>query len=279
MDVALKTVQQSLDIAEEIEHRQWQTAAYTVLGGIYTGLLAYPQAREHFEQALTLAHEIGSLFWTRIATGYLASALISQGDLSQAELVLSAALDAQTPTQTMAQRLMWCAQVELALAQGKPDRALDITDQLIASDPNTSEGRNILRVSKLRGEALLALHRTEEAKVELEAAQEIAATLGASPMLWRISMLLGNFYKAQGDHDEAEKAYSTARTLIEELAATMPDESLRDNFLHKALALLTSSTSTFTCQSQEASLWWVEHARTRGCCTDCSRQLQSRDCR
>ena len=94
---ALKTVQQSLYIAEEIEHRQWQTAAHTVLGGIYSGLLAYPQAREHFEQALALAREIGSLFWTRIATGYLASALISQGDLSQAELVLSAALDPQTP--------------------------------------------------------------------------------------------------------------------------------------------------------------------------------------
>ena len=235
---ALETVQQSLDIAEEIEHRQWQTAAQTVLGGIYNGLLAYPQAREHFEQALTLAHEIGSLFWTRIATGYLASALISQGDLSQAERVLSAALDAQTPTQTMAQRLMWCARIELALAKGKPERALEITDKLIASDPNTSEGRNILRVSKLRGEALLALHRNGEAKVELETAQEIAASSGASPMLWRINVLLGNIYKAQGDHEEAEKAYSTARTLIEELAATMPDEALRDNFLHKAMASL-----------------------------------------
>ncbi len=235
---ALKTVQQCLDIAEEIEHRQWQTAAHTVLGGIYTCLLAYPQAREHFEQALMLAHEIGSLFWTSIATGYLASALISQGDLSQAERVLGAALDAQTPAQTQAQRLMSCARVELALAKGKPDRALEFTDQLIASDPNTSEGRNILRVSKLRGEALLALHRTAEAKVELEAAQEIADTQGASPMLWRISVLLGNSYKVQGDHEEAEKAYSRARMLIEELAATMPDESLSDDFLHKAMALL-----------------------------------------
>ena len=235
---ALKTVQQSLDIAEEIEHRQWQTAAHTVLGGIYNGLLAYPQACKHFEQALMLAQEIGSLFWTRIATGYLASARISQGDLSQAERVLSAALDAQTPTQTMAKRLMLCAQVELALAQGKADRALEITDQLIITDPNTSDGRSILRVSKLRGEALLALHRTAEAIVELEAAQEIAATLGASPMLWRISVLLGNFNKAQGNHDEAEKAYSSARTLIEQLAATMPDESLRDNFLHNTMALL-----------------------------------------
>jgi tetratricopeptide (TPR) repeat protein len=235
---ALETVQQSLDIAEEIEHRQWQTAAHTVLGGNYTCLLAYPQAREHFEQALTLAHEIGSLFWTRIVTGYLASALILSGDINHSEMVLNAAQDPQTPTQTQAQRLMLCARIELALAKGKPDRALEITDQLIASDPNTSEGRNILRVSKLRGEALLALHRTAEAKVELEAAQEIADTLGAKPMFWQIAVLLGNFYKAQGDHEEAEKAYSSARTLIGELAATVLDDSLKDNFLHEAMALL-----------------------------------------
>ena len=235
---ALETVQQSLDIAGEIEHHQWQTAAQTVLGGIYNGLLAYPQAREHFEQALALAHEIGSLFWTRIATGYLASALISKGDLSQAERVLSTALDTQTPTQTQSQRLMWCARIELDLAKGKSERALEITDKLIASDPNTSEGRSILRVSKLRGEALLGLHRNEEAKVELETAQEIAASSGASPMLWRINVLLGNIFMDQGDHEEAEKTYTTARTLIEELAATLPDETLRDNFLHKAMASL-----------------------------------------
>jgi tetratricopeptide (TPR) repeat protein len=82
---ALECVQRSIEIAEEIEHRQWQTAAHTILGGLYSGLLALPQACEHFEQALALAHEIGSLFWIRMATGYLASALISLNDLPRAD--------------------------------------------------------------------------------------------------------------------------------------------------------------------------------------------------
>ncbi|GAC1642183.1 MAG: hypothetical protein NVS4B9_34420 [Ktedonobacteraceae bacterium] len=73
---ALAAAQQSLDIAEEIEHRQWQTAAHTILGGVYISLLALPQAREHLVQALALAREIGSLFWTRMTTGYLASVAI-----------------------------------------------------------------------------------------------------------------------------------------------------------------------------------------------------------
>jgi predicted ATPase/DNA-binding CsgD family transcriptional regulator len=235
---ALETVQQSLGIAEEIEHRQWQTAAQTVLGGIYYGLLAYAQAREHFEQALALAREIGSLFWTRIATGYLASALISQGDLSQAELVLKAALDPQTPAQTMAQRLMWCTQVELALAQGNPARALDITDVLIASDPNASHGRNILRVSKLRGEAQMALKQPIEAESVLTAAITIAKEQGARPMQWRNYVSLGSLYQGQGRHTGAEQVFATARTIIEELATTIVDESLRDNFMRQATRML-----------------------------------------
>ena len=235
---ALATVQRSLDIAEEIEHRQWQTAAYTVLGGIYSGLLAYPQAREHFEQALALARAIGSLFWTRIATGYLASTAIALHDLAQAETVLHAALNNNTPTQTLSQRMLWCASVELALAQGYPARALEIIDQLIASPAQVAEGQSSLRVLKLQGEALAALQRPVEAEVAFKRSQEIARTQGARPVLWRICIALGNLYHDQGRNAEAEQAFATARTLIEELSATIADEPQRDHFLRQATTML-----------------------------------------
>ena len=234
---AFEAVRHSLDIAEEIEHRQWQTAAHTVLGGMYSALLAYPQAREHCEQALALAREIGSLFWTHIATGYLASVTILLHDLAQAEKILQAAISSDTPAETMAQRLAWCASVELALAQGQPTRALELIDQLIASSANTSEGKSSLRVLKLHGEALVALQRPGEAEAPFKAAQEIAAAQGVRPMQWRICIALGNLYQAQGRYTEAEQAFATARTLIEELAATIADEPLRDHFLSQATAM------------------------------------------
>lgn len=123
---ALTFVQQSLNIAEEIEHRQWQAAAHTVLGGIYSSTLAFVQAREQFEQALTLAREIGSQLWTYITVGYLASARIQLNDLTSAEQILHSTLKSDTPAQTMAQRMAWCAKVELALAHGHPQQALEI---------------------------------------------------------------------------------------------------------------------------------------------------------
>ncbi len=240
---ALAACQQSLHIAEEIEHRQWQTAAHAMLGGVYNGLLAHRQASDHFEQALVLAQETHSLFWTRMATGYLASTAIQLHDLVKAQTVLHTALKADTPAETMGQRVLWCASVELALAQGQPTRALEIIDRLMASTAHATEGESGLRVLKLRGETLFMLQRALEAEATFKRAQEIARTQGARPMLWRICIALGTLYQTQGRDAEAEQTFATARTLIEELAATIVDESLRENFLRSASAALPHKRS------------------------------------
>jgi DNA-binding CsgD family transcriptional regulator/tetratricopeptide (TPR) repeat protein len=233
---ALAAVCNSLDIAEETEHRQWQTAAHTVLGGIYSGLLAYSRARAHFEQALGLAREIDSLFWTRIAAGYLASTAVQLQDFFLAEETLNAVLNSNTPAETMAQRMLWCAAAELALAQKQPGRCLEITDRLNASGARETEERSSLRVLKLRGGALTLLQRAGEAEAAWVAAREIAMAQGARPMQWRICIALGNLYQAHERSAEAEQAFATARTLIAELAATVTDE--HDDFLQAATALL-----------------------------------------
>src|SRR5437763_9847194 len=235
---ALAACQQSLQIAEEIEHRQWQTAAHVMLGGAYDGLLAHRQASDHFEQALVLAQQVHPLFWTRMATGYLASVSILLHDYARAEALLHTAVSTDTAIQTMAQRMLCCSSVELALPQGHPTRALEIIDQLVASAAQGAKGQSSLRVLKLRGEALAALQRPAEAEAALTAAQALAVALGARPRQWRICIALGNLYQTQERNTEAEQAFVTARTLIEELAATITDESLRDNFLQRATAML-----------------------------------------
>ncbi len=240
---ALAAAQQSLDIAQEIEHRQWQTAAHTVLGGMLQGLLTYEQARDHCVQALALAHESGSLFWTCIATGYLASVTLRMHDLAQAEQLLHAVLSPNTPAETMAQRMAWCASVELALAQGHPARALAIIDQLMAAQFQDTQEQHSLRVLKLRGDALVMAQRPVEAESAYGSAQALAMAQGVRPIQWRISIALGHLYQGQRRTTEAEQAFATARTVIEELAASIADEPLRDNFLHLAMARLPQRPS------------------------------------
>ena len=228
---ALAAVQASRALAEQIEHRQWMTFAYWEAGVLYFDLLALPEAQQQLELALALAQEIGSWHWIRVVTGFLARVYLFQQDQTSAEAVLAAALEPDASMQTVGQRLVWTACAELALARGEPAQALDITDRLIASAANLSSDRVIPRLWKLRGEALVALGRTEEAETVLRAAQETARAQGLRPLLWRICVALGKLYQSQSQEVEAEQAFSTARLLVKELAANVPDERLREHFI------------------------------------------------
>ena len=240
---ALEVVWKGLHLAEEIAHHQWLIVGHLGLGKLYFELLSLTEARQHLEQALALAHEIGSRYWTCYASASLALAHIAQQDLTRAGSILDSALDAATPAQTLGQRMVWYVRAELALANGDPGLALQIVDQLIASSVNPVGGQSIPRLSKARGEALAALGRGAEAEAPLQAAQEAARVQGAKPLLWRICRALGKFYQGQAREAEAGQAFSTARSLIEELSANVPDEQLREHFLAQATALLPKPRS------------------------------------
>src|SRR5262249_30782223 len=225
------------------EHRQWLTAAHCQVGMLYLDLLALPEAQHHLEQALTLAHEVGSRNWMRIVSAFLAPTYLLQRDLTKADSILAAALEPDAAMQTIGQRLVWAARAHLALARSDPGPALDITDPLIASTANLSREHVSPRLGKLRGEALEALQRAAEAETMLRAAQAAAQAQGLRPWLWRICIALGKLYHSQVRQEEAEQAFATARTIIEELAANVPDQRLRERFLSQATAMLPPKCS------------------------------------
>jgi DNA-binding CsgD family transcriptional regulator len=231
---AFELAQASLALSEQIEHRQWLTAAHMQVGVLYFDLLALPEA----QQQLALAHEIGSWHWIRVVTGFLAREYLLQQDFMKAEAILTAALEQDAAMQTKGQRLVWAARADLALARSDPGTALDITERLIASASNLSDESVIPRLWKLRGEALAALGRMAEAETILRAAQEAAHAQRLRPLLWRICVALGKLYQAQGLLEEAEQTLATARALIEELAADVPGEHLRAHFLSQATTML-----------------------------------------
>jgi tetratricopeptide (TPR) repeat protein len=134
----------------------------------------------------------------------------------------------------MYRRYCWARRAELALARGDPTQALSITDRLIASAPGMSPGRVITFLWKLKGEAWAAMGQREVAQTWLqEAIQNVQAT-GERSLEWRMQVSLGRLYRAVGRQSEAVEAFATARELVEELADTIPNGELRDNFLQRA---------------------------------------------
>jgi DNA-binding CsgD family transcriptional regulator len=243
---ALASIQRGLEIAEEIEHRQWMSAAHRNLGALYLDLLALPAARRHLEQALALAKEIGSVYFAQTATSHLISAAIAEQDFGEAEALLDADYRPDLPMQTLAQRGIWRARAELALAQKEPDLALQIIDRLIASAANIDkrDAGAIPYLAKLQGEALAALERWAEAEAILQAALATAQAQGTLRLLWPLHMALGKVFQAQARYEEAAHAWTHARRIVDEIAATVLDVAVRDNFVRRANALLPQRQTT-----------------------------------
>jgi DNA-binding NarL/FixJ family response regulator len=243
---ALANSQGALAVAQEIAHRQWICLAHRCLGVHYLDLLALPVAQQHLEQALALAKEIGSLVHAGFAIGHLISTHILRDELASAEAMLTAALPSDQPMQTIVQRLIWQRRAELALAQRDPDLALQIVDRLIASAANMEkrDASAIPYLAYLRGKALTVLQRWAEAEAMLQAALATAHAQEITRLVWRIQLGLGHLYQAQHRPAEAARAFAVARQVIEELAATLPDPDLRDNFVRQATALIPSAKPT-----------------------------------
>jgi DNA-binding CsgD family transcriptional regulator len=91
---------------------------------------------------------------------------------------------------------------------------------------------------QLRGEALVLLGRLEEAEADLKHALDLCLEQGIRMGLWRVHVSLGKLYQAVPDPERAEAAFGAARNLIEELVATVTDESLREGFRRRASATI-----------------------------------------
>jgi DNA-binding CsgD family transcriptional regulator/tetratricopeptide (TPR) repeat protein len=236
----LAHVQESLRIATEIKHTQWMAAANFTLGHVYILLLEANLAVQALETGLALANDIGSVWWIGNITAYLARAYLLQGAVPGAEAALRAVVArSQQPRNAPERRMSW-AWGELALASDEPEIALDIADRLLASAPGTTRSQPIPWLLKLKGEALGALSRREEAIEALEEARRGAVARQEQPLLWQVYRALGRQHRRLKQEDQAQRAFTAAREGINFLAKTIDDGYLHEHFLHAAQSSLPS---------------------------------------
>jgi predicted ATPase/DNA-binding CsgD family transcriptional regulator len=230
--------QESLRIATEIQHTQWMAGAHFVLGHVYILLLEANLAVQALETGLALANDTGSAWWVGNMTAYLARAYLLQGALPRSEAMLQAVMArSQQPTNSPERRICW-AWGELALASDEAEMALSIADQLLASAPGASRTQPIPWLLKLKGEALGALSRREEAIGALEEARLGALARQERPLLWQVHRALGRQHRHLRQEDLAQRNFTSAREGIASLASTIDDGYLREHFLHAALSTL-----------------------------------------
>src|SRR6266566_4582622 len=235
---ALIHAQEANRIANEIEHQQWMVASTSALGHIYVLLLAPALAMAALEGGLSLAQELGSTFWMAALAAHLERAYILNHDMLAAQAVLQAAMPRDQHPRTMPDRDIALVWGELVLAQGEANLALQMAEHLLASAPGLFPGQSpqpIPHLLKLKGEALMSLSHLDEAVEALENAKRGAVARNARPVLWTIYRSLGRAYQLLHHKDQARQEYAAGRQLVEELATTITDASLRDQFERAAL--------------------------------------------
>ncbi|MGO8946092.1 MAG: helix-turn-helix transcriptional regulator [Ktedonobacterales bacterium] len=243
-DAALKAMQNSLAIAEEIEHQQWMCAALTGLNCLYDDLLDFDSARRYGERALEIARALDSKHWIHCATGHLASACIHEGDLVRAAAVLQEVGMTSTSVTSLGEHLLASALVELLLAQedknGAGKHALGAVQNLIAHTPNSTSNQLAPRLALLYGKALAANGQPAEAEVMWQAGVASAQKANASAILWMFYADLAHIYRRERRQNEAAHMADEGSRVVHRLAEDLSDSGMRSRFLKAAMAILPS---------------------------------------
>jgi DNA-binding CsgD family transcriptional regulator len=242
---ALEWLNRAQVITEAIGHRESLTRIHLTFGQILIALLDFTEARRHLESGLALVQKLGSGLLTLAATARLATVLILQNDLVQAKELIDTWLPTKYPEgrMTIPLRRLWSECAELELAEGNPHRALEIVEQLLASTVNLAQygPHAVPYLSRLHARALASIGQMQEAETELQGTLPVALKQGQRPMLWRLHANLGGVYRTMGRRNDAIREFSSARTIIQELANNVPYDALRDHFLRQALASIPST--------------------------------------
>jgi DNA-binding NarL/FixJ family response regulator len=252
---ALEHGQEALRLAREIGHQQWLVGASANLGGTYVLVLEPGFALSLLEAALPLARDLGSAWWVNQVTFLLAQAYLLTHDLLRAEAVLAAVLPREQRARTLDERWVRSMWGELALAQGHPDQAVQIAEELLSTVPGAATlagGQPIPWLLRLQGEALLAQGQDNEAVQVLEEAKRGALERQERFRLWYIHGLLARAYQQAQQEEQARRENIAARNAIAALAATIDGPALREQFTQAAHTTLWPREKLLSTRHLEA---------------------------
>jgi tetratricopeptide (TPR) repeat protein len=176
--------------------------------------------------------------------GRITLCLLAQGELSAAAMAFADPQAHQEEQQIFQLYEIAIAGIELSLAQGKTDEAIDRAQRTIAHITELGSQSLLPDVYHAGAQALIAAGRRDEAADFLNEAINLARVIGMRGTLWHYLAAAATLADERGDHDAAQSLRAEAAIEIDYVAAnTWPDE-LRAAFLEEAHAKTQREGST-----------------------------------
>jgi tetratricopeptide (TPR) repeat protein len=239
---ALSMLREKVELCQRIGDRAWRTRGLNTTGWVLAEIGAEDRSRAFNDAATQLAHEVGdseiisnseiNLAWNHIAAGRLDDAA-GYLDRLHAEI--------QRPGDPW-MRWRWSVHVEdacgrLALARRDPAAALGFADAALAGARRFGARKLEVRGETLRGRALLALERLDDAEQAIAAALDAATAIAYPAGRWRALRLRAEAARRRGDAKALAAAEAELARALGTLAASLPEDELR-RALYAAAAVL-----------------------------------------
>lgn len=236
---ALNALQCGLHIATQIGHNEFELGLLFGLGLLFNELFDSDQALEHLKKSVAMAKDLDSRIHIHISYGLLAGAYLTQRNIALAQKCLDEVISKQTPMDTVGKRHCWLRRAEIALAQEKPELAMNIIDRLISSAPGIETGDVITYLWMLKGETFRRLGLFDKAFSFLQIAVTNAQKMEETFLLWRVHASLGQLYYAMNHPGAVEKEILTSRSIVNNIAATILDPVIKDKYIKGAYNILS----------------------------------------
>ena len=122
------------------------------------------------------------------------------------------------------------ADAEIALAEGRPDHALERLDELLKLTKQIGRRTDVPEALMFKALSLRAQGETDGARKNLRLAQEQAEELGAGRILWRILLEQSRLEAAAGSAAGATEFGAEAKAAVSSILEQLEDPELRKSF-------------------------------------------------
>jgi tetratricopeptide (TPR) repeat protein len=236
--MALDLLAKAQDLAQEAGIATAPAELLNSMGWAYQEIYSLEKSARLNEECSRVAKELGEIESEANALVNLGVDYLWLGDQERAEGYFVQAWDL-LEKQFGGFRWRWKTRLlaawgQLRLAQGQAQQALDFAEQCLDLAEQTSAHKNLVKGWRLKGQALAALGRLQEAVPWLTRAVDMAGEIGNPPLLWKSRFALGEVLQQQGHHAQAQEQYALAASVIEGTASGLQDPELRETFLAAA---------------------------------------------
>jgi len=126
------------------------------------------------------------------------------------------------------------AMAEVSFHQGRLDEALGLADRSVSEAEQRGDTPVQMAALEVKLRILLALDRPSEAAAMADDALRMATEIRSLPIVWRLQAARAEALAMLGNTDAATQAYAAAAGVIRTLADSIPDATLRKEFLSNA---------------------------------------------